>query len=949
MIKRSAVLLGLLTAFAVPVLAQDSAPDEKTEFEKDRAQFSDFDKTIKEWKATEGFFRLYRKEKEERLLAAIPKDLLDQPFFLATSVAGGSDYAGWQWQDKLVRFERFNKKLLLVELNTRQRAAKDKPVASVVRRTFADRHLAALDIKAIGPKGEVLIDLGYLLTRQSGIFFGGLFSVNTSLARFAKTTKAFRNNIEVSAQFPLYGDGTFVTLHYSISRLPKLDSYTPRVADDRLGYFLTAIRDYTSGDPREGRMVRYVNRWQLEKADPDLALSPPKEPIVFYVEKTVPIAYRHAVHQGILEWNAAFEKIGIVGAIEVRQQSETQFADYDPEDVNYNFFRWITSESAFAMGPSRVDPRSGRILDADIIFDDSMLRGYMRDYDTLIRENAEKLLTSQMKNLLERNPSRHPMARFRAAAGTDSRKARMRELLGELSGAPQLSGTPLKSLGEAGPIKTRAEFERLPERVRNAETCSLGEFLPHKVGLARLALGALKEGSGAIPDAVYTEYLAEIVKETVMHEVGHTLGLRHNFKASSRFDLDALNSKERPTVLSASVMDYHPINLIVGSDARPQGHFLTQTVGPYDMLAIEYGYKLCDEDDKELKAVARRVAEQGLPYATDEDTRSPDPLIATWDLGDDPVKFATYRTALVKKLWTQLEKRTVADNESYSRLRRALDITLFEIGGSANFVARQVGGLEFARDHRGDPNARPPIQVTDAARQRESLAWVCKNVFASDAFDVPKGIQDKLAAGRWVHWGSGDGNSSLEYSLLDRILRIQTWALFFLTSDDVLARVWENEQRPQKGTPLTLPELFDTLETAIFSELGVAKTPTASNPAVSSRRQNLQDAYVRQLISISLAKDIAPPVARKLAWSRLKALEERFGNVLATAELDPYSRAHLEVLAAQSTAARTARYVHVASGVSGCSLAPATTPRPWPLGVLLASLMTLGLLRRRSA
>ena len=68
-----------------------------------------------------------------------------------------------------------------------------------------------------------------------------------------------------------------------------------------------------------------------------------------------------------------------------RQQTDTQFANLDPEDVRFNFFRWITSEEAFAMGPSRVDPRTGRILDADIIFDDAMLRGYMRDYDTRLR------------------------------------------------------------------------------------------------------------------------------------------------------------------------------------------------------------------------------------------------------------------------------------------------------------------------------------------------------------------------------------------------------------------------------------------------------------------------------------------------------------------------------------------------------------------------------------
>jgi hypothetical protein len=942
--KRFALVLLIL-------LAASSAFAKDDKQKKEKPKFPDYKKTVEGWTATEGFFTIYRKDDEEEMLAAIPANLLDHPFFLATSVAGGSNYAGWQWEDKLVRFERFNKKLLLVELNTRQRAQKDKPVAAVVRRTYADRLLASLDIKSIGEDDEILIDLGRLLTREFRTFFGSTFSLDSSLARYAKTTKAFPNNLEVSVRMPLSGDGTFMTLHYSISRLPKLEDYTPRLADDRLGYFLTAIRDYTAGDPREGRMMRYVNRWKLEKADDDLAVSPPKEPIVFYVEKTVPIAYRRAVAAGILEWNRAFEPIGIAGAIEVRQQTDTQFVDLDPEDVRYNFFRWITSESAFAMGPSRVDPRNGRILDADIIFDDSMLRGYMRDYDALIRDEPEKMLTRQMRNALRRNPSMHPMARFRSLADADPRAARIAALITEIGGT-RLAGTGLAALVATGDIETSADLDRLPERMRNAEQCRVGELLPHKVGIARLSFAiALKAGSPAVPDAVYTQYLAEIVKETVMHEVGHTLGLRHNFKASSKFDLDALNAKDRPAVLSASVMDYHPVNLTVGTEASPQGHFLTQTIGPYDLLAIEYGYKLCKEDDKELAGVARRVAEQGLPYATDEDMSSPDPLIAQWDLGDDPVKFANTRLALVKALWKGLEKRAVGDNKSYSRLRQALDITLYEIASSTQFVARQVGGLEFSRDHRGDPKARAPIAVTASKRQRESLAWVCGEVFSESAFDVPKSVQDKLAAGRWVHWGSQDGGASLEYSLFDKIIQIQTWAIFFMTADDVLARIWENQQRPGVENPLTLPELFDTLEAAIFSELGRAKKPTALQPAVSSRRQNLQDAYVRRLINIALSKDLAPPVASKLAWSRLKGLEARFANVLAKAKLDPYTRAHLEVLEAQSAAARTAHYVHVASGVSGigCALSPATPNAPWPLALIILGLGLIGLRVRRAA
>ena len=100
---------------------------------------------------------------------------------------------------------------------------------------------------------------------------------------------------------------------------------------------------------------------------------PPKKKIVFWIEKSVPDEYRAAVREGILEWNKAFEKIGFRDAIEVRQQ---EGEDFDPEDVTYSTFRWIATDIGYAMGPSRANPFTGEIIDADIIFDASMVRYY---------------------------------------------------------------------------------------------------------------------------------------------------------------------------------------------------------------------------------------------------------------------------------------------------------------------------------------------------------------------------------------------------------------------------------------------------------------------------------------------------------------------------------------------------------------------------------------------
>ena len=127
----------------------------------------------------------------------------------------------------------------------------------------------------------------------------------------------------------------------------------------------------------------------MTKADPSADVSPPKKPIVFWLEKTIPYKYRAPIRDGILEWNKAFEKAGFANAIEVRQQPDS--ADWDPEDINYNTFRWITTNTdpgmVMAMGPSRVNPTTGQILDADIIFDADFLQAWKSHYENFTPAN----------------------------------------------------------------------------------------------------------------------------------------------------------------------------------------------------------------------------------------------------------------------------------------------------------------------------------------------------------------------------------------------------------------------------------------------------------------------------------------------------------------------------------------------------------------------------------
>ena len=350
---------------------------------------------LKDFKVKEGLIKLH--EKDNHLYAELSSSQLNHDFIVLISIARGIGegplLGGMTWgfgDDWLWQFRKVGDNIQVVRRNVRFRAAKGSPEERAVHLAYTDSVLFALPILTTGPGGSVVIDLSHIfmsdLPQISQVLPG--FSFSASKSSWAEK-KAFADNVEleVAATYSSSGTqsidtvpdsrGVSLNIHYSISMLPET-GYTPRQADDRVGFFLTVVKDYSKkGD--EDRFVRYINRWDLQKADPTAERSPPKKPIIFWIEKTVPFAYRAAIRDGILEWNKAFEEAGFVNAIEVRQQPDN--ADWDPEDINYNTFRWITAGAGFAMGPSRVNPLTGQILDADIIFDADFVTYWKQTYE----------------------------------------------------------------------------------------------------------------------------------------------------------------------------------------------------------------------------------------------------------------------------------------------------------------------------------------------------------------------------------------------------------------------------------------------------------------------------------------------------------------------------------------------------------------------------------------
>ncbi len=938
--------LALTAALSAPAMAQNDKPEAGDETslvvpsmpapktvssgkKSSRPEYPKFSSVMDGFTAYPGFMTVYKKGKD-KLYAVVKSSQLNRDFMLGTSFSAGSTFAGWQWNDYLLYWKKMGKRLVLMQRNVFFTGGKGE-VAGQVKRTYTDRVMTTVPIMTQGGGGYV-INLGSLLTGRASLFFGSLGSGNSSLAEFG--SKEFKYNNEITVTMPSRR-GNFFSIHYSFADYRQLSSkgYKPRIADDRVGYFLTAKKDF--GKTKEPtNFVRYINRWNLQKRDASLDLSPPKEPIVFYIEQNVPVKYRRYVREGIEMWNKAFEKIGFVNAIEVRQQDKgNEFSNIDPEDMRYNFFRWITSERAFAMGPSRANPKTGEIYDADIIMDDSMVHAYLRQYENILRDFNEARLTPRHRAYLQAHPRRHP----------DRTMARVSATSIDHTGTMTHDGCAACKAREAAaksnnPNVARSAVEdvELPHKYRH---CSIGVGKTRELAMASLwfmanmdedkedkdkkkkaaeqakaaaaqakasaekAKAAAEQAKAAAEKAKKTkkkkssdfpeEFIGQVIREIVCHEVGHTLGLRHNFKASTYRTLAEINGEKKPGDISGSVMDYNPINLAVTGE---QGVWAPTELGPYDFWAIEYGYKKAS--DKDLAKIAARGAEKGLHYGTDEDVRMGDPTINRWDSGTDPIAYATERVKFVEKMRKKIEEKAVKDGEGYQKLRMAFGMLLGELRNSGDFAVQYVGGHYANRDHKGDPNGRDPVVPVEAAKQREGLKWVCDHIFSDRHFDIDPQLLRRMAASRWMHQGAYPaGDLSIPYHEI--VLNVQSWVMFDLFWPDTLRRILDAEKMVDKGEDaFTVAELFDTLEASVWKEL--AATPSdasARKPAISSTRRNLQRYYVEQMIDLALTESSwMPKTVNMLARHHLKRQLATIGGYLEThgANLDAYTAAHLE-------------------------------------------------------
>jgi hypothetical protein len=365
------------------------------------------------------------------------------------------------------------------------------------------------------------------------------------------------------------------------------------------------------------------------------------------------------------------------------------------------------------------------------------------------------------------------------------------------------------------------------------------------------ALDLLESRGDIAPDSPEAEaFVQSVITDTIMHEVGHTLGLKHNFKASTTRTQAQLQDPNftKEHGISGSVMDYNAYNIALQGER--QGAYTNSTLGAYDYWAIEYAYNplqsLTPEAEKtELAAIASRSIEPALAYADDSEAggfggnEGVDPLANRFDLGDDPLAYYQRRLKLSQELWERIQNRKPVMGDDPLRQRRSLISGFSQLQRAAELVGKYVGGMIAVRDLPGT-TSRASFTPVEPAKQREALQFLATGLFSADSFRFKPEFLSHLTVdyNEWERGGTVDLRSA--------VLRLQTAAMDRLLAAGTAQRLLDlpNYLAPEKRKGMiSLNEVYATLQSSIWKEL-------STGAEIDALRRNLQREHLKRLQTI---------------------------------------------------------------------------------------------------
>jgi hypothetical protein len=427
------------------------------------------------------------------------------------------------------------------------------------------------------------------------------------------------------------------------------------------------------------------------------------------------------------------------------------------------------------------------------------------------------------------------------------------------------SATPIFDELYAGPSQQQPGLS-----MHSGYACTLASELKaqYTAGLTML------EMSGASANEV-KEMHQQFLTYLIMHEMGHTLGLNHNMKASNMLSPAEVHNTSitRSIGLMGSVMDYPSIN--VALDKSKQGDYYTTKAGPYDLWAIEYGYREFSpaEEEAGLTKILSRSTDPKLTFGNDgEDMRAPgkgmDPRVNVNDMSSDPIAYAEDRFKLVNRLMGGLVKKYTKPGQSYAELRSRYGTLNAQRRDMINAVSRFVGGVYIDRSYPEQNSPNKPYTPVPAALQKRAMDVLNKYVFAPDVFDADAQVFPYLQMQRRGYNQTATGE---DYRVTGVLTGLQVnGTLAHILNPATLQRITNTRLY---GNTYSAADVMNDLVKGIFD--------ADINGNVNVYRQYLQSTFVRGAAQLTGDNSPLDPVAKGAALYTLKKLRAKLSSAVS--------------------------------------------------------------------
>ena len=443
----------------------------------------------------------------------------------------------------------------------------------------------------------------------------------------------------------------------------------------------------------------------------------------------------------------------------------------------------------------------------------------------------------------------------------------------------------------------RVKYERLfgPETEENNHfECNMGEYI-HQENL----IGLIATETTPESEAAKNKLAKESVIRLVLHEVGHTLGLNHNFKSSHMHNIEEIHNEAltKTVGLTGSVMDYVPANL--SRNPEDQGQYYSTVPGPYDDWAIEFGYSSPASDPKEEEERLNRIlsmsTDPDLIFGNDaDDMRSPgkgvDPRVMVEDMTNQPIDYSIQRIELMDELMGRLREKYQEEGKSYHALRNAFNVLMRGKNASAVIISRFIGGIYVDRSMAGQEGASVPLDPVPASTQRKAMKTLGKYVFSPEAMLAPDSLMNFL---QYQRRGFDFHGRTEDPKLHRQVLYMHRSVLNHLLHPRVLQRIIDTQIY---GNEYPIEEVFDDLTADIFR--------ADIRRSVNTFRRNLQSEYVNRLIKIIGQGESKTSnydyISRATALSHLKKIKKMISKKAGT---DRGTQQHREFLEHKITSA----------------------------------------------